>query len=109
MDEDEFTFAQRRAREGAAQKAIVSELIARGTSPDLAESVANGALADAGRPTGSRFSWLEIGAGVVLLVAGAALFYTRTMQAFGGTSIGFQVPSGIIVVGGLLLARGLFR
>jgi hypothetical protein len=107
--EDEFTFARRRAMEGAKRGPLVAELRGRGVNADLAESVVNGVMAQLPRSFGSRFGWLELISGLALLAAGAGLFYVRATQAFDGASIGFRLPTGIMIVGTLLVARGLFR
>ena len=108
-NEDEFTFAQRRVHEGAKRAVVVAELRARGVDADLAETMVNGAMANRPRGGASRFGWLELTSGVLLLIAGAALFVVRVTQMFDGVDGGFAAPGAILVFGGLLLARGLFR
>ena len=107
--EDEFTFARRRADEGTKPKQIITELAERGVNADLAESIVNGVMSERPGGGGGRFSWLEIGAGALLVIVGLGFFYVRATQASNGENVGFRLPIGFCVVGAGLLARGLFR
>ena len=108
--EDEIAFARRRAQEGVRTRQLVAELIARGAKPALARSLANAAIAALpGGGSASRIGWLQVVAGVLLLIAGVGLFYVRATHPFHGVSIGLIPPVAALLGGGVLLARGLFR
>ena len=52
---------------------------------------------------------LYVGIGVLIMLLGGALFFTRIREYMGHQDVGFKLPSVIVGMGGILIARGLFR
>ncbi len=105
-EEDDYRFARRKAQEGAPDDALRSELRARGLDNDLVEHVLRGVRDELGA---SRLSWKMAGFGLAVLLAGGVLFFVEVKGALGGKSLRLTLPKILCLIGGAILARGLFR